>query len=313
MNKAVTAPLPASVLEALARYDTPTICNAMEIVAPERRLIGYTTKPLVCPFPDLPPMVGYARTVTIRSVLKSTLPADEQAKRRIAYYEYVGTGFGPRITVIQDIDGADVGYGAFWGEVQSNVHKALGCLGVITDGSIRDIPQWAPGFQALAGSIGPSHAWVHAENFGGEVRVAGMTVHSDDLIHADQHGAIVIPHRYRGEDSGSRRTLRPARDADPGDRAQPGLHARKTERGAEAFGRDPLTKSRGSTNRGKRHEGVLGGAVILDPASAPRLRRRRPIPRARSRWWCRSRRADRPMPPRGSWPSGCAQRSGSPS
>ena len=63
----------------------------------------------------------------------------------------------------------------------------------ITDGSIRDIPQWAPGFQALAGSIGPSHAWVHAENFGGEVRVAGMTVRSDDLIHADRHGAIVIP------------------------------------------------------------------------------------------------------------------------
>src|SRR6202171_964453 len=193
VNKHASAPLSASVIEALARYDTPTICNAMEIVATQARLIRYTTKPLVCPFPDLPPMVGYARTVTIRSVLKSGLPADEQAKRRIEYYEYVGTGFGPRITVIQDIDGADVGYGAFWSEVQSNVHKALGCLGVITDGSIRDIPQWAPGFQALAGSIGPSHAWVHAENFGGEVRVAGMTVRSDDLIHADSHGAIVIP------------------------------------------------------------------------------------------------------------------------
>jgi regulator of RNase E activity RraA len=189
-----TAPLPASVLEALARYDTPTICNAMEIVAPHRRLIGYTTKPLVCPFPDLPPIVGYARTVTIRSVLQSGLAAAEQSKRRIDYYEYVGTGLGPRICVIQDIDGPDVGYGAFWGEVQSNVHKALGCLGVITDGSIRDIPQWAPGFQALAGSIGPSHAWVHAENFGTEVRVAGMTVRSGDLIHADSHGAIVIPH-----------------------------------------------------------------------------------------------------------------------
>src|ERR1700681_2351810 len=90
-----TEPLPASVLEALARYDTPTICNAMEIVAPGRRLTGYTTKPLVCPFPDLPPIVGYARTVTIRSVLKSGLPADEQAKRRIEDYEYVGTGFVP--------------------------------------------------------------------------------------------------------------------------------------------------------------------------------------------------------------------------
>src|SRR5689334_25129901 len=165
----------------------------MEIVAPERRLIGYTTKQLVCPFPQLPPMVGYARTVTIRSVLKSSLPADEQAKRRIDYYEYVGTGFGPRISVIQDIDGPDVGYGAFWGEVQSNVHKALGCLGVITDGAIRDIPQWAPGFQALAGSIGPSHAHVHATDYGEPVTVAGMTVRSGDLVHADCHGAIVIP------------------------------------------------------------------------------------------------------------------------
>ncbi|MEY9130100.1 regulator of RNase E activity RraA [Bradyrhizobium diazoefficiens] len=144
MTDTATGPLPASVLEALGRYDTPTICNAMEIVAPERRLIGYTTKQLVCPFPDLPPIVGYARTVAIRSVLKSSLPAEEQSKRRIEYYEYVGTGHGPRISVIQDIDGPDVGYGAFWGEVQSNVHKALGCLGVITDGSIRDIPQWAP-------------------------------------------------------------------------------------------------------------------------------------------------------------------------
>jgi regulator of RNase E activity RraA len=187
------APLPAALLEALARHDTPTICNALEIVAPERRLIGYTTKPLVCPFPDLPPIVGYARTTTIRSVVASGLPAAEQQARRLAYYEYVGTGHGPRINVIQDIDGADAGFGAFWGEVQSAVHKALGCLGVITDGSIRDIDQWAPGFQALAGSIGPSHAFVHAESFGGEVRVAGMTVRSGDLIHADRHGAVVIP------------------------------------------------------------------------------------------------------------------------
>ena len=75
MSQSASAPLPASLLEALGRYDTPTICNAMEVVAPERRLIGYTTKPLVCPFPNLPPMVGYARTVSIRSVLKSGVPA----------------------------------------------------------------------------------------------------------------------------------------------------------------------------------------------------------------------------------------------
>jgi regulator of RNase E activity RraA len=186
-------PLPQSVLDALARYDTPTICNALEIVAPQRRAIGFTTRPLVCPFPQLPPIVGYARTATIRATAASSLTPAEQSAKRLAYYDYVGTGQGPRISVIQDIDGPDAGYGAFWGEVNSAVHKALGCLGVITDGSIRDIPQWAEGFQALAGSIGPSHAHVHVAGFGDDVRVAGMTVRSGDLIHADSHGAVVIP------------------------------------------------------------------------------------------------------------------------
>ena len=188
-----SAPHPASLLAALARYDTPTICNAMEIVAPERRLIGFTTKPLVCPFPDLPPIVGYARTATIRATSASGLAPEDARAQRVAYYDYCGSGHGPRINVLQDLDGANAGFGAFWGEVNSALHKALGCLGVITDGSIRDIPQWAPGFQALAGSIGPSHAYVHLIDFGGEVCVAGMTVNSDDLIHADRHGAVVIP------------------------------------------------------------------------------------------------------------------------
>src|SRR5205823_7506231 len=87
------------------------------------------------------PMVGYARTATIRATTASPLSASEQQKLRIAYYEYVGTGPGPRINVIQDVDGPEIGFGAFWGEVQSSVHKALGCLGVVTDGSIRDTTQ----------------------------------------------------------------------------------------------------------------------------------------------------------------------------
>ena len=193
MTDHATDPLPPAVLEALARYDTPTICNALEIVAPHRRAVGFTTRPLVCPFPDLPPIVGYARTATIRATAPSGLPAAEQQKQRLAYYQYVGTGTGPRISVIQDLDGPDAGFGAFWGEVNSAVHKALGCLGVVTDGSIRDIPQWAPDFQTLAGSVGPSHAHVHVAGFGEKIRVAGMTVSSGDLIHADRHGAVVVP------------------------------------------------------------------------------------------------------------------------
>lgn len=111
------------LLETLKSFDTPTICNALEIVVPERRLTGFTAKPLVCPFPDLPPIVGYARTATIRTVNTPELTGKDARAQRIGYYEYVASKPGPTITVIQDLDGADVGFGAFWGEVQSAVHK----------------------------------------------------------------------------------------------------------------------------------------------------------------------------------------------
>jgi regulator of RNase E activity RraA len=112
--------------------------------------------------------------------------------KRLDYLDYVAADPQPGIAVIQDIDEI-VGYGAFWGEVQTNVHKALGCLGTITNGSIRDIPMVAPGFQMLAGSIAPSHAFVHVVDFGINVNIHGMAVRSGDLIHADQHGAVVVP------------------------------------------------------------------------------------------------------------------------
>jgi regulator of RNase E activity RraA len=95
--------------------------------------------------------------------------------------------------VVQDLDGPLRGYGSWWGEVNSNVHKGLGCLGVITDGSVRDLPDIAEGFQMLADRIGPSHAFVHPVVYGQPVTVAGMRVSDGDLIHADQHGAVVIP------------------------------------------------------------------------------------------------------------------------
>ena len=183
----------AALIEKLRSFDTPTICNALEIVDPARRLTGFTTRPLVCPFPNLPPIVGYAKTATIRTAHAHELDAKAQRTQRIAYYEYIADKPAPGIVVIQDLDGHDVGFGAFWGEVMSAVHKGLGLLGVVTDGCIRDIEQWAPGFQVLAGSIAPSHAHVHLHDFGKEVRVAGMLVRSGALVHADRHGAVTIP------------------------------------------------------------------------------------------------------------------------
>jgi len=180
-------------LKSLVALDTPTICNALEVVAPQRRGFGYTTKPFVSARPQLPPIVGYARTATIRAMHPSDRSAGEMKEQRLAYYRYVSEGPRPSIMVIEDLDPTP-GYGAFWGEVQSNLHKGLGCLGVVTSGCVRDIPQCAEGFQMLAGSINPSHAYVHLETFDGQVTVHGMTVRPGDLIHADQHGAVVIPH-----------------------------------------------------------------------------------------------------------------------
>jgi regulator of RNase E activity RraA len=182
-----------SQLEFLQSIDTPTVCNLIEIVAPERRGHGYTVKHLHCPFPELPPIVGFARTVTLKA--KDVVPLGQAGymQKRLDYLDYVAAPPRPSIMVMEDLDGEYVGYGAFWGEVQSNVHKALGCLGVVTNGSIRDIPMIAPGFQMLAGSIVPSHAYVHVVDFGIEVNVHGMAVKSGDLIHADRHGAVVVP------------------------------------------------------------------------------------------------------------------------
>lgn len=186
-----TAPLSADVLEELRQFDTPTVCNALEIVAPQRRAYGYTTSPLVCPDPDTV-MVGYARTATIRANAPSGRSGADDLAVRVGYYRHMAAGPQPTITVIQDID-ASPGYGAWWGEVNSSIHAGLGSLGVITNGSIRDLGEWAPGFGALAGSIGPSHAWVHVVEYDVAVTVHGMTVRPGDLIHADRHGAVVVP------------------------------------------------------------------------------------------------------------------------
>jgi regulator of RNase E activity RraA len=179
--------------EFLHSIDTPTVCNLIEIVTPHRRGFGYTVKHLHCPFPDLPPIVGYAKTVKIKS--KDPFGGGDQSyiAKRLDYLDYIAAAPRPSISIIEDTDGEHVGYGAFWGEVQSNVHKALGVLGVVTNGSIRDIPMIAPEFQMLAGSLSPSHAFVHMEEFGTPVNVHGMAVKSGDLIHADRHGAVVVP------------------------------------------------------------------------------------------------------------------------
>jgi regulator of RNase E activity RraA len=189
----------AAALQALAAFDTPTICNALELVAPARRAAGFIRRPLVAPFPALKPVVAFARTAHIRSREPSPRSRAAATEIRLGYYAHIAEAPLPSLAVIQDIDAPDQGFGAFWGEVQTNVHRGLGCVGVVTDGSVRDLDAMAPGFFVLAGSIMPSHAHVHLVDFGGTVSVAGMIVSPNDVIHADRHGAVVVPAEAVGE------------------------------------------------------------------------------------------------------------------
>ena len=189
----MNAPLNPEELAALARFDTPTICNALELIVPERRALGFNRKPLVAPLPRAKAVVGYARTVMIRSREPHPRGKAEARDMRLRYYEYIAQAPRPSLCVMQDVDGADAGFGCFWGEVQSNLHKALGCIGVVTDGAVRDIDAWAEDFFVLAGSVMPSHAHVDVVATGHPVNVAGMVVAPEDLVHADRHGAVVIP------------------------------------------------------------------------------------------------------------------------
>jgi regulator of RNase E activity RraA len=113
-------------------------------------------------------------------------------QKRLDYLDYVASAPNPSWVIVEDLD-QPPGHGAYWGEVMGNIHKSLDCVGTITNGGIRDIPQIPPGFQMLAGSIAPSHAYVHVVDYGVDVTVHGMKVKSGDLIHADQHGAVVVP------------------------------------------------------------------------------------------------------------------------
>ena len=179
-------------LAALTKWDTPTICNALELVCPERRGYGFTTKHLFSLNPSLPPVCGLARTATIRAASPSGESDAAMAKKRSAYYEYVASPPGPTIAVIQDID-PEPGIGAFWGEVQTNIHKGLGAVGAVTNGSFRDVPDSARDFNLIGSKIGPSHAFVHLIEIGCQVTVHGLTVQTNDIVHADQHGAVMVP------------------------------------------------------------------------------------------------------------------------
>ena len=184
--------LTAADLNKLTEWDTPTICNGLEHLSSEYRVKSFTVEQMQCFDPSLPPIIGYARTAMIRSMTPPEGKPEDIREMRARYYETISAPPNPSISVIQDVDPTP-GFGAFWGEVNTAIHKGLGCLGVVTNGSFRDIDACAPGFQLLGGKVAPSHAWVHLVAIECEVNIFGMAVKPNDIIHADRHGAVVVP------------------------------------------------------------------------------------------------------------------------
>ncbi|MBM3500276.1 MAG: RraA family protein [Armatimonadetes bacterium] len=181
-------PLTAAQLEALKQFITPTVSNAIELFGVRRRTEGFMLPGIECRFPELGAMVGYAATVTFRAWEPGASTVDTAA-----YYAHVLSMPAPRVLVAQDLD--EVPIGALVGEVNSSVHRALGCVGHVTNGGVRDLDECRSiGFHLFSGCVQVAHAYVHLEGFGEPVQVGGVTVSPGDLLHADQHGVCLVPH-----------------------------------------------------------------------------------------------------------------------
>jgi len=180
-----------SLLALLRRIDTPTVCNAIEVAQGKRGFDAFTRGTMLCSA-DGPAMVGYARTARIRALKPPSEAPEVIRARRRGYYEYMSAGPRPAIAVVQDMD-VPHAIGAYWGEINTNIHKAFGLSGALTDGVMRDLGDLPEGFPVVAGSIGPSHGFVQVVDFDQPVVIQGLDVAPDDLVHADRHGAVVIP------------------------------------------------------------------------------------------------------------------------
>ncbi|HEX4122809.1 MAG TPA: RraA family protein [Verrucomicrobiae bacterium] len=189
-------PLTTEELNALRRMDSCTLADAIETFQVRLRNEGFMDGPVKCVFPQLKPVVGYAATVLIRGAAPAF--AGPPYHDRTDLWEYIQSVPTPRVVVLQDTS-SHRGLGSFVGEVHMNIFRTLGCVGVVTNGAVRDLPAAeAAGFQLFAVNVTVSHAYVHIVEFGGPVEVGGLTVRSGELLHGDLHGVQSIPFEVAG-------------------------------------------------------------------------------------------------------------------
>jgi len=181
----------AELLE-LKRWNTPTIYNGWEqITSCDAGREGFNPEEVRDFMPQKGPMVGYAVTVVIEPGNPEHSKNNPNAWSE--YRRYVAEQPGPKIVVVQDLDKPHT-YGAFWGEVNSNIHRALDCVGSIVDGAIRDVDEmYNAGFKAIARRLCVAHAYNTPVRWNCEVDVFGRTIQPGQLVHADKHGFLAVP------------------------------------------------------------------------------------------------------------------------
>jgi regulator of RNase E activity RraA len=190
-------PLKPEALEALRRLDACTLANAIETFRERLRNAGFMDSSVRCIFPRLPSMVGFAATIKI---LESALPTTGNIYAdRTDWWDYINSLPTPRIVVVEDASSRP-GLGSLVGAVHMNILRALHCVGVVTNGAVRDIPTAEiAGFHYFAGNVAVSHAYVHIVEFGQPVLVGGLKIESGDLLHGDLHGVQSIPLKIADE------------------------------------------------------------------------------------------------------------------
>jgi len=181
-------------LEQFRRLTTCLVASAIETFHVRLPNTGFADSTIRCIFDNQPSMIGYAATARLRS----SNPRMEATKTydyydRTDWWNDILSIPAPRVVVIEDVDDSP-GLGAFVGEVHANILLSLGCVGIVTNGAVRDLPDIRPTeFQMFAGNVSVSHAYAHVFDFGGTVEVGGLVVRPGDLIHGDCHGVQTIP------------------------------------------------------------------------------------------------------------------------
>ncbi|MDA7760191.1 RraA family protein [Amylibacter sp.] len=180
-----------SLLNLLQSVDTPTVCNAIEVAQGKRGFNDFTRGTMLAS-DTKGVIVGYAVTAQIAAIEPPTEAVSVIRERRMSYYKAMSENVKPSIAVVEDLDYPNC-IGAFWGEVNTTIHKGFGMSGALTNGVMRDLGDMAEGFPVVAGSIGPSHGFVHVRSVNQPINIFGMNIKSGDLVHADRHGAVVVP------------------------------------------------------------------------------------------------------------------------